>query len=209
MTSHTQRRLTATLASVIFAAAAGAARANDNDGPVVEIRGGTATFEVSTNVPALNVHGKSTALAGRARIQQTADGLVIEQLNAAIPVRTLNTGMSLRDDHMRKRVFETAGGELPDLRFSAERVVCSGSGDLKTCQLSGTLMIRDTSRPFTMKLKVDDQGGSFKAAGDGIVKLSAYGIPAPSQLGVTTADDVKLHVDFVVKPVDHTASTTR
>jgi hypothetical protein len=32
------------------------------------------------------------------------------------------------------------------------------------------------------------------------VKLSSYGIERPSQLGVTTADDVKLHLEFTVKP---------
>ena len=32
--------------------------------------------------------------------------------------------------------------------------------------------------------------------GDGVVKLSTYGSTPPSQLGVTTMGDVKLHVDF-------------
>ena len=32
-----------------------------------------------------------------------------------------------------------------------------------------------------------------------MVKLSAYGIERPSQLGVTTTDDVKLHLEFTAK----------
>jgi hypothetical protein len=59
--------------------------------------------------------------------------------------------------------------------------------------------MRGTARPFTITLKVTRESGSFRAVGDGVVKLSAYGIPAPSQLGVTVVDDVKLHLDFVAR----------
>jgi polyisoprenoid-binding protein YceI len=210
MRSHRmQRRFQLATAIVItgFAGAAAPLRAAEQAQPSVEIRGGTAAFDVGTNIPAISVHGKSTALAGRARIQQTADGLVIEDLQAVLPVRTLNTGLGLRDEHMRKYVFATSDGGLPDLRFSAERVVCPSTSD-RTCQLSGTLVIRETPRPFTITLKVDDKGGDFRAAGDGVVKLSAYGIPAPSQLGISTTDDVKLHLEFVVRRVDQQASRT-
>jgi polyisoprenoid-binding protein YceI len=182
--------------------AATSALAQGNEASRVEIHGGTATFDADTNVAVISIHGKSTALEGHARIRQSADGLVIEQLEAALPVRTLNTGMGLRDEHMRKYVFTTPDGLLPDMRFVAERAVCAGSGAAKSCQLSGDMIIRDTPRPFAITLKVSDQGSSFRVTGDGIVKLSTYGIPLPTQLGVTTVDDVKFHVDFVVQRVE-------
>jgi polyisoprenoid-binding protein YceI len=197
----TKRRFQlSTLVLTAFAGAAPALHAAEQAQPI-EIRGGTATFDVGTNVGVISIHGKSTALVGRARILQTDEGLVIEDLQAVMPVRTLNTGLSLRDEHMRKYVFATADGELPDVRFSAERAVCSGTAD-RTCQLSGALVIRDTSRPFAITLKVDGKGDGFRAAGDGVVKLSAYGIASPSQLGISTTDDVKLHVEFLVKRAD-------
>jgi polyisoprenoid-binding protein YceI len=89
------------------------------------------------------------------------------------------------------------------MRFEADRVVCAGAaGSKRTCQLAGELSIRGTARPFSIALDVKSEGAEFRAVGDGVAKLSAYGIPAPSQLGVTTMDDVKLHVDFVVKRVE-------
>jgi polyisoprenoid-binding protein YceI len=116
-----------------------------------------------------------------------------------VPVKTLNTGMGLRDEHMRKHVFTTADGQVPDLRFSARTSTCSGSEKQTTCELKGELAMRGTAKPFTITLKVSRESGSFRAVGDGIVKLSTYGIPAPSQLGVTVVDDVKLHLDFVAR----------
>ena len=167
---------------------------------MVEIWQGTATFEAATSVPVITVHGRSTALEGRARICQDNDRLVIEHLEAVLPIRTLRTGMGLRDEHMRKYVFTAPDGTVPDMRFSADHALCAGpDGPSTICQLSGDLIIRGTSQPFVIALNVKGDGNAFRVVGDGVVKLSAYGIPLPSQLGVTAMDDVKLHLDFVVK----------
>jgi polyisoprenoid-binding protein YceI len=181
--------------TVLSATAASA----QSGGTAVEVRGGTAAFDAATNVSAIGIHGKSAALEGRARVRDGAKGFQIQQLEARVPVKTLNTGMGLRDEHMRKHVFTTADGQLPDLRFSSRTSSCSGSDKQATCEVKGELAMRGTAKPFTITLKVTRESGSFRAVGDGIVKLSTYGIPAPSQLGVTVVDDVKLHLDFVAR----------
>ncbi|HXT30273.1 MAG TPA: hypothetical protein VN716_13360, partial [Vicinamibacterales bacterium] len=57
-----------------------------------------------------------------------------------------------------------------------------------------------TARPFSISLKVTEDRDSYRASGDGIVKLSAYGIPQPSQLGVHTDDEIKLRLEFTARP---------
>jgi hypothetical protein len=52
-----------------------------------------------------------------------------------------------------------------------------------------------------MSLTISHENGGFRAAGDGIVKLSAYGIEQPAQFGVRTRDEVKLHLDFTARPL--------
>ena len=101
---------------------------------------------------------------------------------------------------MRKYVLTTPDGQVPDLRFSADKATCSKpEGKQSTCELAGNLAIRGTERPFTVVLKVSEDGDTLRAVGDGKVTLSAYGIERPSQLGVTTADDVKLRFDLTAK----------
>jgi polyisoprenoid-binding protein YceI len=206
MATHACHQKRAALgAALVLTLAAGTASAQSAPaaGAVtpIEVRGGTASFDVGTNVPALSVHGKSTALEARGRIRPGARGPEIEQIEAVVPVGSLATGMGLRDSHMRKYVFTTSDGQTPDVTFVAKNAACDKSGgNQSTCRVSGDLSIRGTARPFAIEMKVTTSGDSYHASGDGIVKLSDYGIAAPSQLGVHTDDQIKLRLDFTARP---------
>lgn len=192
------------LATAAVLATALAVQAGSNitaDPASVVVQRGTATFDVATNVSVVDVHGKSNALKARGRVRQGPEGVVLEQIEATLPVKSLTTGLGLRDSHMRKYIFTTSDGQLPDLQFSAPLATCSkgGAGQQLTCPITGDLRLRGTTRPFTVALKVSDEGDVFRVRGDGVVKLSAYGIERPSQFGVETADAVTLHFDFTAK----------
>ncbi|HSL23204.1 MAG TPA: YceI family protein [Vicinamibacterales bacterium] len=177
---------------------------------VVEVLGGTATFDVGTNIPAVGVHGKSANLRARAQIREDEEAITIEKMEATLPVKTLSTGLGLRDEHMRKYVFTTGEGQTPDLKFVADQADCArAAGGESTCKVSGQLAIRGTPRPFAMTLKVNRAGEGYRAAGDGTVKLSTYGIAQPSQFGVTTEDEVKLHLEFTAKPSGNQTAARR
>jgi polyisoprenoid-binding protein YceI len=192
------------IAVLVSTAAAGTAAAQGAAATAatpVEVRGGTASFDVGTNVPALSVKGKSNALEARGRIVPGANGPQLEQIEATVPVKTLNTGMGLRDEHMRKYVFTTSDGQTPDVKFVAKSAACTKTGgNSSTCDVTGDLSIRGTARPFTIALKVTENADSYRAAGEGIVKLSTYGIAQPSQLGVRTDDEINLRLEFTARP---------
>lgn len=192
-----------------FVCSTAAAGANGSDDALIDVNQGTVSFEVATNVPALRVHGKSNSVAARARIAAGPNGMVIEQIEATLPVRSLETGLGLRDEHMRKYIFTTASGEVPDLQFSSERAEClkSDSSQKPACTVTGTLAIRGTAKPFVMTLTISENNGSMRASGQGIVKLSDYGIDQPSQLGVRTTDEVKLKLELTARRSSSQASS--
>src|SRR5258708_2087340 len=95
-----------------------------NNGTTAAVEGGAASFVVNTTVPGISVKGKSTALEARAVVERGADGLHLENVQASIPVKSLLTGMAIRDEHMRRYIFTTADGKTPDLRFEAAEAVC-------------------------------------------------------------------------------------
>jgi polyisoprenoid-binding protein YceI len=188
---------------VLTSLAAAAAFGDNQSKPepmTVAVQNGTVAFVSNTNVPAISVKGKSNALEARVSLRRTPDGLQLEHIDARLPVKTLVTGMGMRDEHMRKYIFTAADGNVPDLHFAAETAACTGGGREATCQVAGSLTIRGIAKPFTIPLKVREDGSGFRASGDAVLKLSTYGIEQPSQLGVKTTDEVELHFDFNAKP---------
>jgi len=169
----------------------------------IAIHGGKATFAVSTNTLGINVRGTSGSLDGRVEMHRVASGLVLDRLDVRLPVKTLTTGMSLRDEHMRKLVFTKPGGDAPDLRFDAAGVSCAGvaPGRPAACQINGMLAIRDIARNLSVGVKIHQDGETFRIDGDGTVNLHDYGIEQPSQLGVKTANEVQIHLELTAKPV--------
>ena len=178
-------------------------------GDTVVVEHGTAAFSVTTNMPGVTVKGKSEALHANVQIRRAPEGVILEHIEASLPVKTLGTGIALRDEHMRRYVFTTSAGEVPDLRFEGGNTSCPGvaAGHEATCSISGTLSIRGTPRNFSMMVKIREANGalSFRSGGDGRVRLSDYGIEPPSQFGVKTANDVQVHLEI---PETTVASTS-
>jgi polyisoprenoid-binding protein YceI len=176
----------------------------------VQVDNGLVQFESDTNLSAISVHGKATSLRAEVHGARTGEGLMIDQVRASVAVNAISTGMSLRDEHMRKYIFTTADGKQPDLIFTASDLRCAAkAGREESCPVIGKLAIRGVERPFSITLKVKQDGGApavFKAAGAAIVKLSDYGIERPSQLGVQTQDEVKVSIQFTGREVMATAS---
>jgi polyisoprenoid-binding protein YceI len=175
----------------------------------VQVEGGVVQFDSGTNVPVVSVHGKTNALRADVRAGRTADALEIEQIQATLPVKSISTGMGLRDEHMRKYIFTKSDGSMPDLQFKAANLRCAvQAGHEAPCSINGTLSIRGVEKPFAITLKVKQEAGSvFKAAGSAAVKLSDYGIERPSQLGVQAEDEVKLTIQFTGREATVHAST--
>lgn len=151
----------------------------------------TLEFFAAANVSAFNVSGIAKSLDGEAVFSATG----IAKLQVRIPVDALTTRMSLRDKHMGKRIFETKDGKRPDVVLSTADVKCSKpEAGLRKCPLAGDLEIQGIKRPFKIDISLKENAGTTSAEGEGVVKLSDYGIPQPEQLGVKVADEVKLKV---------------
>ncbi len=171
----------------------------------VQVDKGVAKFDARTNIPGVKVRGESDALRANVRVRRDSDQLILEEIEAWLPITSLKTGMAIRDAHLQNYIFKTDDGQTPDLTFTGVNLMCPAArgGEVK-CNISGNLTIRGVERPFTLATKIREQGGSvttFRVVGEGSVKLSDYGIERPSYLGVTMKDSVKLQLKFNAKEV--------
>lgn len=163
----------------------------------VTVQSGTVTFAAKTSVPLANIEGKSAGLAGRVTVRRVSQGLRLEGIEAWTPVATLTTGMDLRDQHMRERVFTAPDGTTPDVRFASQGAVCSAAAQEVTCQVPGELSFRGSTRPLRVALKIREANGEFRVTGDSLVKLDEYGVDTSVWGGpVRVENEVQFHFEF-------------
>jgi polyisoprenoid-binding protein YceI len=162
---------------------------------------GTIKFVADTNVLALTVEGQSNKMNADVTLDGTGADLDLKAINAKADPKTLATGMSLRDRHMRDKVFALNDGTMPEIRFTAEHSACPKpqSRGESVCSVSGQLTLRGVTRPFSVHLKIRDAGNAYGIDANGALTLSAFGIEPPCQLGVCVKDEVKLNFAFQAK----------
>lgn len=117
----------------------------------------------------------------------------------AVDLRTLDTGIGMRNDHMREKYLEVGKGDgfekavLSDVRL--------GDVDAETFQghttFTGTLLLHGTKRSVTGPAEIHRVGASIRIDATFPITLADHGIPKPQYLGVGVKGEVQVKVSFV------------
>jgi polyisoprenoid-binding protein YceI len=144
-------------------------------------------FSAPVNVKAFTVRGEAQKFFGSARVQ---DHGALSELEARVPVESLTTGMKIRDQHMRERIFTTKDGATPDLVFKSTGILCSE----ESCNVQGTLTIAGKAREQTFRC---NRLATFTCTTQ--VSLTRFEIERPSHLGVKVEDLIEVQVQARIK----------
>ena len=112
--------------------------------------------------------------------------------DVVVQAASLVTGVDGRDENLREHLDVKNHAEL---RFAVERFVPAASGidaEKQTArgEVVGTMTIRGQSKPFRMPVTVAvDPQKRVVLNGQVPLKLSDYGVPVPSQLGLINMQD--------------------
>lgn len=137
------------------------------------------------------------------RIQGVSKDLEVEKtewkdgkLNGTyhVAMDALETGISLRDHHMKEKYLET--GKFPKADLSI--VDCAPKEGQTTCD--GSLTLHGVTKKIPMKvtwtkLSEDKGAKTWKADTEFALKLSDYGIAIPKFANITVAEDVQVQVE--------------
>jgi polyisoprenoid-binding protein YceI len=143
-------------------------------------------FTAPTNLRAITVHGKGTALSGSVLLE----GHAWTAGTISLSVESLDTGMSFRDRHMREKVFRTSDGKYPPIQFSWEKGEKASCSEASPCSIHGALSIRAVTRPAIFDCFERDSTAECSTT----VKLSNFAIDRPSQLGIQVLDEIPVRV---------------
>lgn len=147
-----------------------------------------------------NVAFTATGPAGM-RIVGTTHELRVTESNGivtvTVPLRNLDTGIALRDSHMKEKYLEVP--QFPN----AELVVPRSALQIPTTSdvsgdVAAKISIHGQTRDVRFHYEAHKNGARIEVRGRVKVNMRDFGIEVPSYLGITVKPEVNVAVDFNV-----------
>jgi polyisoprenoid-binding protein YceI len=141
---------------------------------------------------------KTTALSGS--VTAMASGSPAFDGSLAVDLRTLDTGIGLRNEHLREKYLEVEKGPAfgtatlsgIDLKgFNPDAPEGKGS-------FTGVLTLHGVTKTVTGAVELRQTGADLHVRASFPVTLTDYGIPKPRYLGIGVKDTVQVEVTLVV-----------
>jgi polyisoprenoid-binding protein YceI len=113
------------------------------------------------------------------------------------PLTALKTGISVRDDHVRK-ALETNQFPASELEVQHAALKTPKAGETITADASGSLKLHGVTKPTPFHYTATRDGNKIKVTGTARVNTNDFGIKVPNYLGITVKPDVDVSVKFEI-----------
>jgi polyisoprenoid-binding protein YceI len=145
---------------------------------------------------------RTSSLTGTLAVSSSQPAAVVGDL--AVDLGSLDTGINLRNTHLREKYLETARGDGFD-RAVLSNIELSGgpaaSFEGRT-PFTGSLLVHGTQKPIAGQAQIARSGGGVRVDATFPVTLSEFGIAKPRYLGVGVKDVVQVRVMFTAVPAN-------
>lgn len=133
----------------------------------------------------LTIEGKGTGVTA-----SEADGII----TITAPVNKLETGMSLRNDHLRDAIHAE---KYPNAKLSVKRDALKfpADGAKVDADATGDFTINNVTKPLKFHYTVQRKGSHYLVHGTAKLDFTKHGIEEPGYLGVKVKKDVEIAVD--------------
>ncbi|MCB9073257.1 MAG: YceI family protein [Bdellovibrionaceae bacterium] len=117
----------------------------------------------------------------------------------SVALKTLDTGISLRDEHMKDKYLEV--GKYPIAKLQVKDIALPqplekiSKTDIDT---NGTLSLHGQEKSVPLRIHVETQGEKIQVSATTTIKVSDFSITIPKYMGITVADNVDINVSFPV-----------
>jgi len=126
----------------------------------------------------------------------------------AVDLKTLDTGIGLRNEHMRTQYLEVGKGQGFDTAALSDVHLLDLGGDAGQgrTRFTGTLLLHGTKRPIAGQADIRREGAAARVDASFPVVPAEYGIASPRYLGVGVKDAVQVKVSLTAAPAASSGS---
>ncbi len=118
-----------------------------------------------------------------------------------VDLNTLDTGIGLRNRHMRENYLETE--RYPRTSFKGKIVSTKqGVKDTSLVNAEGKMFIHGVERPLAVEARLIPHGSGYRIVSRFYVKLSDYEIEIPSIMFYKIDENMDIRLDFYIKKVN-------
>ena len=134
------------------------------------------------------------------KLEGKSDQVLVKQdgtrVAVSVPLATLDTGIEVRNRHMREKYLET--DKYPNATLLVERSSIKLPAEGATVQGSGRgeMTLHGKTKPVTFQYVIRRENGVYVAEGRVPLNMKEFDINIPSYLGVTVKPDVETAVTF-------------
>lgn len=137
----------------------------------------------------ITVNGKFSGLSSSIKFDPAA--LSTSSFEAQVEAASINTGIDLRDDHLKKEDYFNVKN-YPVIKLVSTKI--TGSNKEGIYFFFGKLTIKQTSLDISFPFTATATTGGYKFIGDFTINRKAFGVGGSS---FTLADKVTIHLDVL------------
>jgi len=147
----------------------------------------------------------TTALSGTLTLEGAKPARLVGDVS--IDLATIDTGIGLRNQHLRENYLEVAKGEGYNKAVLSEIQLAEASGESfdGATPFTGTLLLHGVKRPVAGTAEIHSEGTSRRVRAEFPVELSEWAVKTPEYLGVGVGSRLLVKVNLTATPVKPSA----
>lgn len=118
------------------------------------------------------------------------------KVTVSVPLANLDTGIALRNKHMREKYLEVTKFPRAELVVDKASLKVPSEGAEAAGTTTGAMTIHGQTKPVTFQYTTRLSNGTYAVTGSTRVNIKDFGIDVPSYLGVTVKPDIDVSVRF-------------
>jgi polyisoprenoid-binding protein YceI len=157
-----------------------------------------------SDAPVEDIEGVTSAIDGY--VSWTGDSLASgtrydsSEFYFEVELNGLETGIGLRDRHMRENYLETE--KFPYASFSGSIAGVEVAGDTSLVRIAGTFLLHGEEQAMTLVCKVRPDEMSYHVTTQFEIRLPDFKIEVPSLMFLKISEVIAVKIDFYLKPME-------
>lgn len=146
---------------------------------------------------AIKINGKGSGPEGNLKLKKEAEATILNGV-AIVDLSTLETGIGMRDRHMKETYLETGKFKEAKLYFENAKLDSKVIKNGGVATVKARLDLHGKSQPIEVELKLERKEPEVTAISKFKLKLSDFSISVPKYAGITVADEVQITTETKV-----------